>query len=62
MNAISESRMFKVCNNVVGVEDLAPKVFPRVTLVSVNTLSVSVVRTLRGGELLPNMFCLSHSN
>ncbi len=34
-----------------------PKVYPRVTLASASTLSGSVVRALRGGEGLPNMFC-----
>ncbi len=38
---------------VVVVEASAPKVYPRVTLVSASTLSGSVVRTLRGGEGLP---------
>ncbi len=42
----------------VVVEASASKVYPRVTLVSASTLSGSVVRTLRGGEGLPNMFCL----
>ncbi len=42
----------------VVVEAPAPKVYPRVTLASASTLSGSVVRTLRGGEGLPNMFCL----
>ncbi len=37
---------------VVVVEASAPKVYPRVTLASANTLSGSVVRTLRGGEEL----------
>ncbi len=43
---------------VVVVEASAPKVYPRVTLASARTLSGSVVRTLRGEEGLPNMFCL----
>ncbi len=43
---------------VVVVEASAPKVYPRVTLASASTLSGSVVRTLRGAEGLPNMFCL----
>ncbi len=38
------------------VEASASKVYPRVTLASASTLSGSVVRTLRGGEGLPNMF------
>ncbi len=41
---------------VVVVEASAPKVYPRVTLASASTLSGSVVRTLMGGEGLPNMF------
>ncbi len=32
------------------------------TLVSASTLSRSVVRTLRGGEVLPKMFCLVASS
>ncbi len=47
---------------VVVVEASAPKVYPRVTLASASTLSGSVVRTLRGGEGLPNMFCLDASS
>ncbi len=47
---------------VVVVEASAPKVYPRVTLVSASTLSGSVVRTLTGGEGLPNMFCLVASS
>ncbi len=43
---------------VVVVEASAPKVYQRVALASASTLSGSVVRTLRGGEGLPNMFCL----
>ncbi len=43
---------------VVVVEASAPKVYPRVTLASASTLSGSVVRTLRGGEGLPKIFCL----
>ncbi len=42
---------------VVVVEASAPKVYPRVTLASANTLSGPVVRTLSDGEELPNMFC-----
>ncbi len=42
----------------VVVEASAPKVYPRVTLASGNTLSESVVRTSRGGEGVLNMFCL----
>ncbi len=44
------------------VEASAPKVYPRVTLASASTLSGSVVGTLRGGEGLPNMFCLVASS
>ncbi len=47
---------------VVVVEASAPKVYPRVTLASASTLSGSVVRTLRGGERLPNMFYLVASS
>ncbi len=47
---------------VVIVEASAPKVYPRVTLASASTLSGSVVNTLRGGEGLPNMFCLVASS
>ncbi len=50
---------------VVGggvVEASAPKAYPRVTLTSASTLSGSVVRTLRGGEGLPNMFYLVASS
>ncbi len=43
---------------VVVIEASAPKAHPRVTLASASTLSGSVLRTLRGGEGLPNMFCL----
>ncbi len=42
---------------VVVVEASAPKVYPRVTVASANTLSGSVVRSLRGREGLPKMFC-----
>ncbi len=42
---------------VIVVEASAPKVYPRVALASVSTLSGSVVRTLKGGEGHPNMFC-----
>ncbi len=45
---------------VVVVEASAPKVYPRVTLASASTLSGSVVRTLRGGEGLPNISALLH--
>ncbi len=48
--------------SVVVVEASAPKVYPRVTLASSSTFSGSVVRTLRGGEGLPNMFCLVASS
>ncbi len=47
---------------VVVFEASAPKIYPRVTLASASTLSGSVVRTLRGGEGLPNMFCLVASS
>ncbi len=47
---------------VVVVEASAPKVYSRMTLTSVSTFSGSVVRTLRGGEGLPNMFCLVASS
>ncbi len=44
---------------VVVFEASAPKVCTRVTLASASTFSESVVRTLRGGEELPKMFCLA---
>ncbi len=47
---------------VLVVEASAPNVNPRVTLASASTLSGSVVRTLMGGEGLPNMFCLVASS
>ncbi len=47
---------------VDDVEASAPKVCPRVTLASASTLSGSVVRTLRGGEGLPKVFCLVASS
>ncbi len=47
---------------VVVVEAAAPNVNPRVTLASASTLSGPVVRTLMGGEGLPNMFCLVASS
>ncbi len=47
---------------VVIVEASAPKVYRRVTLASASTLSGSVVRTLRGGEGLPNVFSLVASS
>ncbi len=43
---------------VVVVKASAPKVYPRVALASAGTLSGSVVRTLRGGEGLRNIFVL----
>ncbi len=46
----------------VVVEAKAPQVYPWVTLASASTLSGSVVRTLRGEEGLPNMFCLVTSS
>ncbi len=53
---------FVIVAVVVVVEAKAPKVYPRVTLASASTLSGSVVRTLRGGEGLTNMFCLVASS
>ncbi len=47
---------------VAVVEASVPKVYPRVTLASASTLSGSVVRTSRGGEGLPKMFCLVASS
>ncbi len=47
---------------VVVVELSAPKVYPSVTFANSSTLSASVVRTLRGGEGLPKMFCLVPSS
>ncbi len=47
---------------VVVVEASALKVYPRVTLARASTFSGSVVRTLRGEEGLPKMFCLVASN
>ncbi len=47
---------------VVIVEASAPKVYSRVTLASASTLSGLVVRALRGGEGLPNMFWLVASS
>ncbi len=47
---------------VVVVEASAPKVYPMVTLASASTFSGSVLRTLRCGEGLPNMFCLVASS
>ncbi len=44
----------------VVVEASAPRAYPRVTLAS--TLSESVVRNLRSGEVLPKMFCLVASS
>ncbi len=49
-------------DDAIVVEASAPKVYPRVTLASAGTLSGSMVRTLRGAEGLPNMFCLVASN
>ncbi len=43
---------------VVFVETSVPKAYPRVALASASTLSGSVLRTLRGGEILPKMFSL----
>ncbi len=43
---------------VVVVEASGPKVYSIATLVSANALSGSVIRTLWGGEGVPNMFCL----
>ncbi len=47
---------------IVVVEASAPNIYPRVTLASASTLSGSVVRTLRGGEVLPKMFYLVASS
>ncbi len=47
---------------LVLVEASAPKVYPMVTLASASTLSGSVIRTFRGGEGCPNMFCLVASS
>ncbi len=47
---------------VVVVEASALKVYPRVTLARASTPSGSVVRTLRSGEGLPNMFRLVASS
>ncbi len=47
---------------VVAVGTSVPKVYPRVTLASASTLSGSVVRTLRGGEGFPNVFCVVASS
>ncbi len=44
------------------VEASAPKAYPRVALASASTLSGSVVRTLKGVEGLPKVFCLVVSN
>lgn len=46
----------------VVVEGSVPKVYPRVVLASDSTLSGSVLRNLRGGDGLPNMFCLATSS
>ncbi len=43
---------------VVVVDVSAPKVFPMVTIANASTLSGSVVRSSRGGQGLPNMFCV----
>ncbi len=43
---------------IVVAEASAPKVYPRVALARASTLSGSVLRTLRGGEGSPRMFCL----
>ncbi len=58
----TEKNLLAVVVVVVVVEASAPKVYPRVTLASTSTLSGSVVRALRGGEGLPNMFCLVASS
>ncbi len=47
---------------VAAVEASAAKIYTRLALASVRTLSGSVVRTLRGGEGLPKMFCLVASS
>ncbi len=46
----------------VVVEASEPKVYRRVTVASASTLSGAVVRTLRGGEWLLNMFFLVASS
>ncbi len=43
---------------VVVVEASAPRVYSRVTLVGDSNLAGSLVRTRRGEERLPKMFCL----
>ncbi len=53
---------FTVVGVVVVVEASASKVYPRVTLAGASNLSGWVVRTLRGGEGLPKMFCLVASS
>ncbi len=53
---------FELVVTTVVVEASAPKVYPKVTLARASTLSGSVVSTLRGGEGLPNMFCLVASS
>ncbi len=57
--AVPASAGFVMWSAVVVVfEASVPKVYPRVTLASASTLSGLVLRTLRGGEGLPNMCCL----
>ncbi len=46
----------------VVVEASTPKIYPKVTLGRARTLSGSVLRTLRGGERLPQIFCLVASS
>ncbi len=70
--SVTSIRAFSVANKmcrggrcfvvVVVVEASAPKVYPRVTLAIASTLSGPVIRTLRGGERLSNMFYLVASS
>ncbi len=60
--AVDQTEHRQAISVVIVVEALAPKVYPRVTLASASTLSGFVVRTLRGGEGLPKMFCLVASS
>ncbi len=47
---------------VVVAEGSVPKVYPKVTLASASTLSGILLRTLGGGEGLPNMVCFVASS
>ncbi len=63
----SPQTLFRTIRNlllceVVVVEASAPKVYSRVTIANASTLSGSVVRSSRGGQGLPNMFCLVASS